>query len=384
MAVFIDSLDGNVSMYGGEARVPNGRRSGGALATNRAITIKDVAAAAGVGVATVSRVLSGTGSVSPRTRDRVLRAARELDYRPSALGRSLKLRRTGSIGLLIPDITDPYCAGLVAGVLDCARSLGEHVILDVSHDDGAREAEIVDRLVEQRVDGIIAMPIHADAPNWAAARRVGLAIVFVGQAAHEPQVSGPDSATVPAVLADDRAGVRSVVEYLVGLGHRRIGFVGGPTTSPAGRLRAEAFEETLRDLGVTPDRDLVVRARPSRDSAYAAAASLFQRRADMTALLAGSHLLGEAAVLVAREFDLRVPADVSIAMVDDVAWAELCDPPLTAVARPAEDMGYRACEMLLRDPNRPVDRGRRDGVRPVVLSTELIVRGSCGPPARTR
>ncbi|HZB29489.1 MAG TPA: LacI family DNA-binding transcriptional regulator, partial [Streptosporangiaceae bacterium] len=125
---------------------------------NRSITIKDVAAAAGVGIATVSRVLSGSGSVSPRTRERVLAAARELDYRPSALGRSLKLQRTGGIGLLVPDVTDPFCAGLVAGVLECAGSLGEHVIIDASHDDPAREAEIVDRLVEQRVDGIIALP----------------------------------------------------------------------------------------------------------------------------------------------------------------------------------------------------------------------------------
>jgi LacI family transcriptional regulator, galactose operon repressor len=101
-------------------------------------------------------------------------------------------------------------------------------------------------------------------------------------------------------------------------------------------------------------------------------------------VLAGNHILGEAAVLVAREFDLRVPADVSIAMIEDVAWAELCDPPLTAVARPARDMGYRACELLLRDPNRPGERARREGGRPVMLPTELIVRGSCGPPARTR
>jgi LacI family transcriptional regulator len=350
------------------------------VATGRSITIKDVAAAAGVGVATVSRVLSGTGSVSPGTRDRVLAAARALDYRPSALGRSLKLQRTGSIGLLIPDVTDPFCAGLVAGVLECARSLGEHVVIDVSQDDPVREAEVVDRFVEQRVDGIIALPARADAAHWAAVRRVGLAVVFVDHAMHGSAGRPP----VPAVLADDRAGVRSVVEYLVGLGHRRIGFLGGPAATPTGRLRAEAFTETLRDLGVPAEDDLVVRSRSSRDSAYAAAASLFQRRSDMTAVLAGNHLLGEAAVLVAREFDLRVPADVSIAMVGDVAWAELCDPPLTAVARPADDMGYRAGELLLRDPNRAGDRARRDGGRPVVLPTELVVRGSCGPPARNR
>src|SRR5918992_2051073 len=178
---------------------------GWTVAASRSITIKDVAAAAGVGVATVSRVLSGTGSVSPRTRDRVLAAARELDYRPSALGRSLKLQRTGSIGLLIPDVTDPFCAGLAAGVLECARSLGEHVILDASLDDPAREAEVVDRLVEQRVDGVIALPARADAAHWASAGRLGLAVVFVDH--FEP--GSAERPQPPAVVADDRAGVRS-------------------------------------------------------------------------------------------------------------------------------------------------------------------------------
>src|SRR4051812_18595589 len=102
------------------------------------MTIKDVAATPGGGGAPGSRVLSGQGSVSPRTRERVLAAVRELDYRPSALGRSLKLQRTGSIGVVVPDITDPFCAALTGGVLACARTMGEHVILDAAYDDPAR------------------------------------------------------------------------------------------------------------------------------------------------------------------------------------------------------------------------------------------------------
>lgn len=336
------------------------------MAVKRAVTIKDVAAAAGVGIATVSRVLSGAGSVSTATRDRVLAAAAELEYRPSALGRSLKLQRTGSIGLLVPDIVDPFCAELAAGVLECARSLGEHVVLDAAHDDPDREAEIVDRFVQLRVDGIIAVPGRGDPAIWRGAARAGLAVVFAGLT-----VDGLTG--LPAVLADDRAGVRSAVEYLAGLGHRRIGFLGGQPSLTTAREREQAFRDTLAGLGVPVDDDLVVRARPTPDSAFAAAASLFQRRADLTAVLAAGHLLGEAAVLAARELTLRVPADVSIAMVDDVPWAELCDPPLTAVARPARDMGYRAAELLLRDP------ARRELTRPVTLPTELVVRGSCGP-----
>jgi LacI family transcriptional regulator len=353
----------------------------------RAATIKDVAAAAGVGIATVSRVFSGTGSVSAGTRERVLAAARDLDYRPSALGRGLKLRRGGGIGVVVPDVTDPFYAELVAGVLACARSLGEHVILDAAHGDPAREAEIVDRFVEQRVDGIIAVPA-GDAAAWHAAAGVGAGVVFADRAL--PGVEG-----VPAVLADDRAGVRTLTEYLVGLGHRRIAFLGSalpgaPPGAPVG-VRVRAFRDTLRALGVAVDEDLVVAARHERDSAYAAAAGLLQRRGDVTAVLAAGHLLGEAAVLMARELDLRVPADVSIAMVDDVPWAELCDPPLTAVARPGHDIGYRACEVLARDraarerspgDRAPADRARRGRGGPVLLPAELVIRGSCGPPAR--
>ncbi|MBE1536256.1 LacI family DNA-binding transcriptional regulator [Actinomadura algeriensis] len=334
------------------------------MADRRSATIKDVAAAAGVGIATVSRVFSGTGAVAEATRERVLAAARELDYRPSALGRGLKLRRSGGIGLIVPDVTDPFCAELVAGVLACARTLGGHVVVDAAHGDPEREAEIVDRFVEQRVDGIIARPA-GDAADWRAAARVCSSVVFADRVL-------PGLAEIPTVLADDAGGVRSLVEYLVGLGHRRIAFLGAAAPGGEPGVRERAFRDTLDRLGVPVEEDLVVAARPARDAAYAAAAGLLQRRADVTAVVAAEHLLGEAAVLVARELDLRVPADVSIAMVDDVPWAELCDPPLTAVARPGHDIGYRACELLLREPAR---RGRGGPVR---LPTELVVRGSCG------
>ncbi|WP_344825635.1 LacI family DNA-binding transcriptional regulator [Actinocorallia longicatena] len=335
------------------------------------MTIKDVAAAAGVGVATVSRVLTGTGSVSAATRAKVLAAAKNLDYRPSALGRSLKTQRTGGIGLIIPNISDPFCADFTAGVLACAHGQGGQVLIDVSHDDPAIEAEIVERFAEQRVDGIIAMPVRGRPETWKSVASLGLGLVFAGRTVEEL----PGTATV---LADEAGGVRSVVEYLVGLGHRRVAFLGGrPAESSTRREHESVFRATLEELGVAVEEELVVRARPTADSAYAAAASLFMRRPDLTAVVAASHQLGEAAVLASRELNLRIPADVSIAVVDDVPWSELCDPPLTVVSRPAQDMGYRACELLLRSPGTR-EGGRAQG-RPVVLPTELVVRASCGP-----
>ncbi|GAA0369590.1 LacI family DNA-binding transcriptional regulator [Microbispora corallina] len=322
---------------------------------SRRVTIKDVAEAAGVGVATVSRVLSG-GSASAETRERVLAAAARLDYRPSALGRNLRRQRTGGIGLLVPDVTDTFYARLVDGVLSCARSYGEPVTVGVTGDDPEREAELIGTLIEHSMDRVIAVP-SGDGETWAPALRSGLNLVFADRRVR---------ADVPSVVADDRSGVLTAVEYLVGLGHRRIAFLARHGQSQ----RVAAFTGALAALGLPADPELVVHARASRDSAYAAAAGLLQHRPDVTAVLAGGNVLGEAAVLAARELDVRIPRDVSLVMFDDVPWAELCSPPLTVIAQPAQDIGYRAAELVFRQGRRPPT---------VTLPTELVVRASCGP-----
>ncbi|GII78717.1 LacI family transcriptional regulator [Sphaerisporangium rufum] len=323
----------------------------------RRVTVKDVAEAAGVGVATVSRVLTGTGSASAATRERVLAAAARLDYRPSALGRNLRRRHTGGIGLLVPDITDTFYARLADGVLACAKSAGEPVILGTTGDDPEREAELIGSLLEESVERVIAVPC-GDGEMWGPAFRAGLGVVFA-----EREVPGRN---LPSVRADDRAGVRTAVEYLAGLGHRRIALL----ARHGQEQRVRAFREALAELGVPVDEELIVLARGTRDSAYAAAAGLLQRRPDVTAVLAGGNMLGEATVLAARELVIRIPRDVSLVMFDDVPWAELCSPPLTVISQPAHDIGYRAAELVLRERGRP---------RTVTLPTELIVRASCGP-----
>ncbi|RGA01387.1 LacI family transcriptional regulator [Microbispora triticiradicis] len=326
----------------------------------RRITIKEVAEAAGVGVATVSRVLSG-GSASPETREKVFAAAARLDYRPSALGRNLRRQRTGGVGLLVPDITDSFYARLADGVLSCARSYGEPVTIGVTGDDPEREAELIGALIEQSMDRLIAVP-SGDGDMWAPALRAGLNVVFADRRVRTD---------VPSVVPDDRAGVLTAVEYLAGLGHRRIAFLARHGQSQ----RVTAFLSAAASLGLPVDRDMVVHARASRDSAYAAAAGLLQHHSDVTAVLAGGNVLGEAAVLAARELDVRIPRDVSLIMFDDVPWAELCSPPLTVIAQPAQDIGYRAAELVLRQGRRPPA---------VTLPTRLVVRASCGPRVAPR
>jgi LacI family transcriptional regulator len=366
------------------------RNHDGIVSMEKRATIKDVAEAAGVGVATVSRVLSG-GSASPSTRERVLAVAAQLDYRPSALGRNLRQRRTGGMGLLVPDLTDTFYGQLAEGVLACARSAGEPVVLGSTGGDPEQEADLIGMLLEQSVDRLIAVP-SGDAETWSPALRAGMTVIFADRLPAQSQPDDPGGAAladlmlldglspapqpqpqlqtqprpldVPAVVADDRAGIRTAVRYLRGLGHKRIAFLGGPGQ----HRRVAAFREAV---GAPVDEELVVFGTGSRDSAYAAASGLFQSRPDLSAVVAGGNVLGEAAVLAARELDLRVPKDVSLVMYDDVPWAELCSPPLTVIAQPGRDMGYRAAELVLRSG------GRKP--RSVVLPTELIIRGSCGP-----
>jgi len=344
-------------------------------------TIKDVAEAAGEGIATVSLVQS-TGSASQRTRKRVLAAAAELDYRPSAVGRNPLRPRTGSLGLLVPDLTDTFFGQLAEGVLASARAAGEPVVLGSTGDDPEQEAEMIGMLLEQGVDRVIAVP-SGDAETWRPAMRAGMTVVFAdrlpvdpGDAGDEPpdrdlllldglpSAPSPRPLDAPAVLADDRSGIRTAVRYLRGLGHRRIAYLGGP----GHERRADAFREAV---GAPADEELIVFATGTRDSAYAAASGLFQSRPDLSAVVAGGNVLGEAAVLAARELDLRVPRDVSSSMYDDVPWAELRSPPLTVIAQPRRAIGYPAPELVLRTGTRRP--------RTVVLPTELIVRGSCGP-----
>ncbi len=228
-------------------------------------------------------------------------------------------------------------------------------------DDPESEAELIGTLLEQGVDRVIAVP-SGDGDSWAPTLRAGVVTVFAHRLA-----AGRDD--IPAVVADDRAGVRTAVDYLTGLGHRRVAYLGGPGQEQ----RLSVFRQAL---GPLVDEELIVVARGSRDSAYAAAAGLFQHRPDLTAVLAGGNLLGEAAVLAARELDLRIPRDLSLIMFDDVPWAELCSPPLTVIAQPARDIGYRAAELVLRGGTRRP--------RGVLLPTELIVRGSCAPKGTSR
>ncbi|HEY0247257.1 MAG TPA: LacI family DNA-binding transcriptional regulator [Gryllotalpicola sp.] len=311
---------------GGRGRVPQA-------------TMRDVAELAGVGIGTVSRVFSKVGSVAPETRTRVEAAAKKLNYRPSALGRDLKRRTTNNIGLIVTDISNNFYGEFAQGVLSSAKELGRHVILCASGEDVETEREYIDLLVEQRVDGIIAFPTGENLDAWRSARDLGINILFADR-----EVPGLG---IPSILADNMGGARQLTEYLLALGHRRIGYLGGPLHLTTGRLREEGYRRAFADGGLAVDESLVIRTRFTRDTAYASAMRLLDAAVPPTALIAANNILGEAALTAVRDKGLIVPRDISVVMFDDVPWAKLVQPPVTVVVQPSWQMGQSAARMVL-------------------------------------
>ena len=330
----------------------------------RRMTMKDVAKAAGVGLGTVSRVFSGSEQVAADTRQRVLEAARRMDYRPSALGRGLKLQRTNTIGLIAGDISSSFCGELAEGLLTAAKALGKHVIVCSTGGDPAAEREFAEVLLQQHVDGIVAIPTGENTDAWDGALRLGVRLVFVDRMV--------DDVAVPTLIADNVAGSRAAVEYLLALGHRRVGYLGGPLTLTSGRQREEGYRLAHEAAGVPVAEELVARTPFSRDTAHASALRLLQAGAAPTALFAANNVLAEAALSAILDSGLRVPDDISLAMFDDVPWARVTRPAITVVSQPARQMGEQAAG-LAAAPGLVAGRQVR------VLPTSFIVRQSCRP-----
>lgn len=345
---------------------PDGTEDAQLSAGGRQPTIKTIAAAAGVGVGTVSRVLSGRGYVSLDTRAKVEEAVRELRYRPSAIGRGLKEQRTKNIGLLVADVSNSYYGDFAKGVLAEARHLDRHVVVGSSDDDAAAEREYVELFLEQRVEGIIAFPSSENLAVWREAQELGVNLVFADRV-----LEGLD---VPSVVVDNHDGAYALTEYLIVLGHRRIGYLGGPREVSSGREREQGYRDAHADAGLEVVEELVVPSHFTRRNAFANALRILGAEPLPTALVASNNILGEAAIGAVRHLGLNIPDDLSVVMFDDVPWATLVTPPITVVTQPARRLGREAARLVVRAASEPGS---------VLVRTELVVRSSAAPPRAT-
>lgn len=332
-------------------------------------SIADVAAAAGVSKATVSRVLNNTSPyLRAETRQRVERAIAELGFRPSSVARSLTSRRTHTVGLLISDVGNPFYADVIHGVEDRAIERGYSVFLCNTNYDLQRGQTLIRSLIDRRVDGVLIVSSRMSAA-WLTElthQQIPAVVVDWNIRAARQQLS--------AIQVDFRPGIQAAVRHLVELGHRRFAHISGPLTLPTSRARRDIFLQALLKSGLAAKSVSVIESDYHLEGGRDAALRLLDRSRPPTAIFAANDLMAMGALIGARALGWRVPADVSIIGLDDIALAAQTDPPLTTVALPRYDIGVQAMHLLLE----LLDRAT---TAPAIsrVETQLVIRQSTGP-----
>ena len=331
-------------------------------------TSADVAALAGVSRTTVSFVLNGRDvAISPATRERVMDAARELDYHPHAGARQLAGGRSNTVGLVLrqsPEQVagDAFLAETLRGMTTAARAGGFRVIVEALDPDGGPYADL---LRSGRTDGVVVSGPRFDDPDLGALVRAGFPIVLQGS------LPGLDVASVDV---DNMAGAKQAVEHLIGLGHRRIGCItNAPVAYTAAAQRLAGYRAALAEAGIEDHREWVAEAAFDARSGHRAMAQLLER-ADLQAVFVASDVVAVGALGAIRSAGKRVPDEISVVGFDDIPLAAFLDPPLTTVRLPAYELGRAVGEALLERISNPAARRR------TLLPIELVVRGSTGPP----
>jgi LacI family transcriptional regulator len=331
--------------------------------------LRDIAASAGVTIATASRSLSGAYGVNPATRERVLEVAARLHYRPNRFARGLVTGRSQIIGLVISDIRNPFFADVARGAEDAAFAAGSDVVLCNSDLNSERQKRYIHSLMEKNVDGIIMNSITAlDRTEQKRLAESGVPVVLLNS--HEK--NSPFS----TVLADNVRGGRLAAEYLWKLGHRRFAHLSGPGRHGNLSRRAQGFLQFLQK----PGRKATVsvwHGGHTFDGGYNVARKLFSDRGDVTAIFAANDAMAFGVLKAAIELGVRIPQDVSLVGFDDVELASIAHPPLTTIYQAKYELGEAAVNILLAARS-----GKQKGPEHRVLGVSLVERESAAKPSR--
>jgi LacI family transcriptional regulator len=337
-------------------------------------TIKDVAQHAGVSAMTVSRVLNAEPNVRPETRERVQTAIRDLNYRPNLSARNLARANTYFIGLLYDNPSAGYISELLIGALNRCRKAGYHLVVEsCGSADQDWESSIADMLRTSNFDGVIIPPPVCD----------NLAVLDAVEAANLPHVRiSPDVETERSarIVTDDAAASRRMTEYLLELGHRRIGFIQGPGEHGASRQRYEGYCAAIEAAGLPLDMDLVQPGAFTYRSGLEATEALLSLEARPTAIFASNDDMAVAAIAVGHRHNLDIPSDLTVVGFDDTQTATAIWPQLTTVRQPISSMAAEAIELLADSLDR-----HRAGEDPGPeqsreIRSEIVIRDSSAPP----
>jgi LacI family transcriptional regulator len=340
-------------------------------ANSAKVTIRDVARLSGVSPMTVSRVINESERVSPDTRRRVEQAISDLGFVPSRLARGLSRQRTGTLALIVPDVANPFFTLIVRGAEDVARRAGYRVLLCDTRADLSVEREVIEEMIAHRVEGIVIAPV-SDRSRGRLRRLAKFGVPFV---LIDRTVAGIES---DVILGDSVGGARQLVEHLISLEHRRIGFIVESDEVSTARDRRRGYQSALTAAGISLDPAVVATATADPRGGFEGMRRLLELEDPPTAVFTVNNLVALGAIEAVRAAGLEVPDDVALVCFDDIEYASRLYPFITVMEQPAEAFGTLGMQLLLdriagRGPERP---------RMVVLPAEFVVRKSCGASRR--
>jgi DNA-binding LacI/PurR family transcriptional regulator len=331
-------------------------------------TIKDVARAAGVAASTVSRYLNGQLRVSPATEARVLEAVSELGYVPNAAARNLARRRSGVIGFVVPEISNPYFGAIADYVVEAVERHGRLVLLCSHRSQSVKQSSYIDLLASGAIDGMLYLGSFRSNERLAVAIADGLPVVVLD----EPIAGLPP---VHTVVMDDYAGGYQATSYLVALGHRRIAFVSGPAELGSVQERYRGYCDALRKGGIETEEQVNLAGQFTEQFGMSALPHLLSPAQPPTAAFVASDYIALGLMSAAEAHGIRVPDDLSVVGFDDIRFSQYVQPRLSTIRSPLERLAHVGVELLferLADPDAPA--------RTEVLPVELVIRESASAP----
>ncbi|MBE7684411.1 MULTISPECIES: LacI family DNA-binding transcriptional regulator [Paenibacillus] len=328
-------------------------------------TIYDIAREAGVSIATVSQVINGKGKISEKRRAEVMEIMERLNYQPSAIAAALTGKQTYTLGLLVPDISNPYFAELARAIEDRSRQLGYSVVICSTDNKDERVERYLNLLQQKRVDGMMIGTGIDNAEILSPLLQQSIPVALIAR--QLPSLS------VHTVSIDDRLGGALAAEHLLQLGHTRFGVVSEPLKVSSSKERVRGFREAVEEAGLALESSQVRESTADIQSAKQEVLVLLEQTNRPTGIFCCNDMQAIGALQAAKELGLQVPEDVSIVGFDNTILASVTNPPLTTVAQPIEDLGHRAVDLL-------IDELKDEHKRPqkLVLKPELVIRESTG------
>jgi len=337
----------------------------------RHVTIREVAKAAGASVSTISAALNNSDYVSAEMRSRIDEAIKTLRYCPNDLARSLRLQKTHSIAIVVPDLSNNFYIELVRGAKDYSASANYTVLIGDSRESWEEELNYLDSFHRRRVDGIVRVPPVKVGQDKARVFLGNLPVVYADRHPFERD------AYVGRVGIDNTRAAESATCYLLSLGHREIGMIAGDASSGTSVERLRGFISAVRSAKIHQDRSMIHTGHNDMESGHFHAMQLLTRQQRPTAIFCTNNMMALGALAAIQEIGLACPEEISLLGFDDFYWATLLRPRLTVVRQPAREIGMTAARILIDHVE-----GRVKVPTSTLLNTQLIVRDSCCPPKK--